>query len=178
MGHRVVMGYKAKSIFYMVMVSEISLLFFPVVDSDYDSAEERYSRRRPRRKTARYFNYNTETEDEESFATSELDDSDFERKRQKRLLKKDKKHKKSKKKSGKRHRIKRISSSDNSDGGDEEARPSVKKKGRKNRYRDCHFYLHLGKPSRVIVMALCPLCLCASLHLQTFHSYIFSEANE
>ncbi|XP_053404414.1 remodeling and spacing factor 1-like isoform X2 [Mercenaria mercenaria] len=108
-----------------------------VVDSDFESDEDstRRSKRRPRRGKVNYREINsdeTEVEDnDDSFHSSELSDSDFEAKRKKRNERNKKVDSKERPRSGKRQRIRKVlSSSESSEDGSDDSTPR-KKKGKK-----------------------------------------------
>ncbi|KAH3811873.1 hypothetical protein DPMN_140290 [Dreissena polymorpha] len=112
-----------------------------VVDSEYESEEEevdtRRSGRRARRKPVSYRDYDSdeteiENNDDESFHSSDLSDSDFERKRNKKLAKSQKPASaKEKVRSGKRQRIRNVSSSEESSDDSTEEEDATPKKGKK-----------------------------------------------
>ncbi|KAL4220405.1 respiration factor rsf1 [Mactra antiquata] len=109
-----------------------------IVDSDFESEDD--SRLRPTRgrKQRRKVNYRevnsdeTEVEDQDdSFHSSELSDSDFEYKRRKRQQKSKKMEAKERPRSGKRQRIRKVSSSSESTEDESDDSTPKKKKGKK-----------------------------------------------
>jgi hypothetical protein len=117
-----------------ILISFINICPFIVVESDFESEEDskRRSRRRPRKSKINYKEINsdeTEVEDnDDSFHSSELSDSDFEDKRKNRIDKKKKPEIKERQISGKRQRIRKVlSSSESSEEDSDESRPRTKK---------------------------------------------------